>query len=297
MTTKALDLVTMGHALSELSATYFGDCQWRPTNDDQRQFLASYLEHRDEIAKLSGLEALASTDFTALNSFLSTRGFEPQFQQFDGVGVVSILDMMVEWLSKGATTTVTGYDRTIGRFGHTSNFPAFRINASGVDIFNVVGFEHLLVRLRTVTGHSLWLMKADEPASGIELALTAQRLLTARRTINPYWVVGVKVPMLEINVQPDLAWMIGMNTHDSNEEFWKIVQAFQQFKLRANERGARVKVATGFAMERSASRTPYEFDEPFIGCFTQPDNDTLPMAAFWADLDSWRNPEGMLEEL
>jgi hypothetical protein len=61
MTSKALDLVTMGHALSELSATYFGDCQWAGINNDQLAFLDWYTSHRDELAKLSGLEALAST--------------------------------------------------------------------------------------------------------------------------------------------------------------------------------------------------------------------------------------------
>jgi hypothetical protein len=299
MTTKALDLVTMGHALSELSATYLGDCQWQSVNDEQWAFLEWYRAHRDEIGKLSGLEALASTDYAVLNSFLKARGFVPQFRPFDGVGVASILDMLVEWLSKGTPTTVRRYDRSLGEHGGYVTYPAFRIMAGGVDILDVAGFDQPLVRLRTTTGHSLWLMKADEPATGIELAYMAQKLLATHHSPNPYWTVGVKVPMVEMDVRPDLSWMLGANTVSPTDGYHEIAQAFQQFKLRANEKGARVKVMTGFAARRGgpSGPVPYGFDEPFIGFFTQPGHDTLPMAAFWADTDVWQNPEGTLEEL
>jgi hypothetical protein len=299
MSSKALDFVTIGHALSELSATYLGDCRWEGVNDDQRTFLAWYMVHRDEIVKLDGLEALASTDFTVLNSFLETRGFEPQFQQFDGVGVVSILDMLIEWLTEGTLTEITRYDPSIGEYGEVVSHPAFQIKANGVEVFEVADFGQPLVHLHTVTGHGLWLMAASEPVSGIKLALMAQRLLVTRRSHSTCWTAGVKVPMLEMDIQPDLSWMIGANTLSSIDGYHAIAQAFQQFKLRANQKGARVKVATGFATTRgiSSGPVPYQFSEPFIGFFTPPDNDTLPMAAFWADIDSWQKSAGTLEEL
>jgi len=296
MTSQALDLVTMGHALNELSTTYLGDCQWRGTNVNQQLFLDWYARHRDEISSLTGLEALASTKHVDLNSFLENRGFEPMFQELNGVGVVSILDMLVEWPHKGVPTTIRHYD---GSSRDVKNYPAFSIAADGVEVFDLASLNHPLVRLHTTTGHSLWLIKAIKPLSGFELALNAQAIAGTPRTISSRWTLGVKVPMLEMDIQPDLSWMLGVSTVSPNDGYHQIVQAFQQFKLRANAEGARVRVATGFATMRGGPvhPIPYEFSEPFIRFFTQPGHDELPLAAFWADTDSWRNPKGTLEEL
>ena len=136
----------------------------------------------------------------------------------------------------------------------------------------------------TSTGHSLWLMKADEPATGIELAILAQHILGSVTGIrHDRWIAGAKVPMLEMDLKPDLSWMMGLDLIGPILGTQDLDQAFQQFKLRANERGARVKVATGFAT-RSIQPLPYEFNDPFIGFFTQPGNNSLAMAAFWATL-------------
>ena len=292
MATQALDLVTMGRALEELR-THLGDCQWQAIGGEQQTFLTWYLTHQDEISKLSDLKALASTDYSTLNSFLVANGFEALFEEFDGVGVVSILDMLVEWLSRGTPTTIERYNLT-GRHVH----PAFRIKADGADVFDVAGFHEPLIRLHTTGGASLWLMQAPEPTTELELALTAQEILAAGRSASLQWTVGVTVPMLEIDVRPDLSWMLGAYTVSPVDGYHEIAQAFQQFKLRANEQGAHVKVATGLATTRSISFTaPYVFNRPFIGCFTQPGHDTLPLAAFYADYDSWQNPGGTLEEL
>jgi hypothetical protein len=291
--TKALDLITMGHALSELSNTYLGDSPWQGINPNQETFLAWYAAHRAEIDKLGGLEALAATNYEVLNSFLQARGFEPLFQPFIGVGVASVLDMLVEWVTKGTQTSITRYNPSDYS---REVFPGFLLE-DGVETFSVAGHQHPLVRLHTKTGHSLWLTTAQEPESGLELATFAQHTLVSQRRPDYNWD-GVKVPMLEINVQPDLGWMIGAHTVSTDGEYHEISQAFQMFRLRANEVGARVRVATGFATRGvSIGPVPYVFSEPFIGFFTQPGNDKLAIAAFFADTDSWQNPGGTLEEL
>ena len=206
MTTKALDLVTMGRALSELSATYLGNCQWRGINDEQREFLTWYAAHRDEIAKLSGLEALASENYAALNSFLQARGFDPMLQPFDGVGVVSILDMLVEWLTPGTLATITRYQE------YTRQYPAFEISPFAVKVYDVMGYDQPLACLDTKSGHKLWLMMWPEPTSGIQLANTAKRVLTTQRNASYSYTAGIKVPMLEIDVTPDLSWILDLET-------------------------------------------------------------------------------------
>lgn len=303
MTSKVLDLTTIGHAFNELCAAFLDDAKWYACNGEQQEFRMWYLDHRDEISKLDSLEALASTDFAELNKFLESRGFDPMFGPFAGIGVASILDMLVQWAQKGECSTITRFEpdnssRDI--YGRpivtetTVDYPAFRISSEGADIYDVAGYWEPLVRLSTKTGHYLWLMKADEPKSGLELNRQAQLLARTERRLSRGWTIGAIVPMLDMNVRADLSWMIGMKIIDSTENEFSVKQAFQQFKLRADTEGAHVKVATGFAIPMAAcgpTLEPYVFNEPFIGFFTQPSNETLPIAAFWADTDSWHEPK------
>ncbi len=296
MTSKILDLSTMAHALNELSNTQLGACTWVGVSESQRQFLDWYKANRDEVAKLDSLEALASFDSDELNNFLTERGFKPVFEPSYSLGVVSVLDMLVEWIVKGANTTIYTYDPALGE---SRNFPAFEIAPEGVDVYNVHRYEHPLVRLHTKTGHSLWLVQSDEPHSGLRLNEIARDYLSRDYPVSTEWTAGVRVPMLEMDLEVELDWMTGLSAavHDVGGEF-TIDRAVQQFKLRANDVGARVKVATSFAFESMSYKPePYVFDRPFIGFFTQPGHDKLPLAAFWADTDSWRNPGGTLEDL
>lgn len=296
MATKVLDLTTIAHALRELHRTHLGTSQWVPENDEQREFMRWFVEHQDEVAELDSLEAKASDDFQVLNDFLVEHGFDPKFEPLDGVGVASILDMLVNWLVKGEATSIGSWAYDTRNY---TNFPAFQVPAEGVDIYEAAGYEHPLVRLKTKTGHSLWLMKHDEPSSGLELNRVGQQLLNrVELRESQKWTQGTIVPMLEVDTEADMDWMLGLKAVPEVGNPFVCTQAFQMFKLRANEEGARVKVATGIGFECTSVRYgPYEFDEPFVGFFTQPNHDTLPLAAFWADRDSWKNSGGTLEEL
>jgi hypothetical protein len=306
MASKALDLTTVGHALSELCDAFLGEAEWNGINDQQQEFLTWWALHRDEIRKLSSLEALASTDYAELNKFLLARGFDAMFERFEGIGVAAILDMLVEWAVTGTPTSISRYEGS-GGVGYllmqtATDYPAFKISAGGADVYAAAGYAHPLIRLHTKTGHHLWLMKADEPASGLELNRQAQHLanLTGLRP-SLRWTAGVIIPMLEMDIKPDVSWMLHATAVSPAHGKYAVEQVFQRFKLRANDKGARVKVVTGMvAMAACAGPpppTPYHLDDPFIGFFTQPGNPTLPLAAFWADTDVWRNPEGTLEEL
>lgn len=300
MTSKVLDLATVAHALNELSNT-FNQAGWGAINDEQREFLDWYADHSEEIAALGNLEALASTDYVELNQFLTARGFPALFSEFKGLGVASVLDMLLEWIEEGYATTLS---RSVpvgehkNAFGQKSpvfedvSYPAFRVDAG---VYDVAGYPNPLVRLRAKNGHSLWLMKADEPASGIALNRAVLGVLGSQMSTNRTWANSAIVPMLEIDTDGDVAWLTGMRNAD-----YYVAQVFQKFKLRANEKGARVKVATGMIVALAAcapTPQPYVLNDPFIGFFTQAGHDTLPLAAFWADTDVWRVPAGTLEEL
>jgi hypothetical protein len=276
------------------------DDSWQPANERQQQFLDWYVTHRAEIAKMGGLEALASTSYQKLNQFLLDHRFEVQFEPFDGIGVASILDLLVEWLVTGTLTAIERREQQDGQPTLVS-YPAFEISAAGVHIYEPdSSTDPPLVRVQTKSGPDLWLAQHPAPLSGLELALAAQRLLTnhlaGRRQLSERWTAGVVIPMLEIDTQPDMSWLAGLHLGPAGD-LWEVAQAFQQFKLRANERGARVKVATGVALMRgitSARPTPYIFNQPPLGFFAEGE---VALAAFWADTDCWRSPAGELEDL
>jgi hypothetical protein len=293
--TTVLDLTTMGHALNELSSVYGGITKWQGATSQQEEFLVWYLEHSEAIAKLGGLKALAAMDHEVLNKFLTDNGFDPMFEPITGVGVASILDMLVEWAVQASKTEFTVYD--FENYTHT-DYSAFEIPGGGVEFFHVEGRQHPLACLHTKTGGKLWLIKSNAPASGLDLALDAQYAILAASRRRCYDYQGVVVPTIEIDTKPDLNWMRSFSWWDRDGGGHALSQAFQQFKLRISEKGARVKAATGFAT-RGAPAGPvnYTFDSPFIGFFTQPGHDALALAAFYADVDAWKEPQGSLEEL
>lgn len=67
-----------------------------------------------------------------------------------------------------------------------------------------------------------------------------------------------------------------------------------------NEKGARARVVTGIVMLKGIMPMerpkPLIFDRPFYGFFLQ-DGVPIPLACFYADYDSWKEPAGSLEEL
>lgn len=277
MASKALDLVSIGHAL----AVFDDVAEWDGLSFEQQEFLRWLKTRRDELYDVVGLDGLASTDSDELNAFLTSRGFGDRFGRFDGVGVVSVLDMLIEWAVPGRVTTVG-----------EEEFPAFRLEAECVDVYETVSCPHPTVRVRTASGDNLWLHKSAQPASGLEMNQLAQGIMDERRTVSVPWKAGVVVPTLRMDVEADLAWILGLYTRDPAGRRRFVKQAFQQFRLQADNEGAHAQIATGAEIVAvgacGPTPKPYLFDEPFLGWFTQPDS-TLPLAVFWADTDSWHN--------
>lgn len=285
--TQALDFVTIAHCFRTLDDHFRSELQWESVNDKQKQFFGWLTGNADKLKYLCGLQGLASLRHEELNAFLVEHGFKPKFKPFeDGIGVASILDMLVNWIE-------TAIDYPVRR--GEQEYPGFRIHA---DVFITPWSDRPLVQLTTKTGHSVWLIMAPEPANESDLALSAQEIAgTSKHSFHHY--DGVVIPKLEIDIEPDLDWLKGTRTTIWRKP-WQIDQAFQMFKLRLNEKGARVKVATGMvavAASAGPSSGPLIFDQPFIGYFTHPGLDDLPIAAFYAGIDSWKEPSGSLEEL
>jgi len=288
-----LDLTTMVHAIQHLSEV-MGLRGFQRSTREQSDFLSYFLRYKERIAKLAGLEALASPSADVLNDFLEARGFDRMFGDVTGLGVASVLDMLLEWLGEVSPTTIYRHDpqAPLG----LSKYSAFKIIGNGVDIFSVDGYEHPLACLYSWTGDKLWLMRSDEPESGIKMALDAQKMLNAPRRLDLEWTAGAIVPDLEINTKPDISWLKGFSFTGPIGSPHAVTDSFQQYKLRVNREGARVKVATGVSVRSAGGPKPYVFDEPFIGFFTQSVDHELVIAPFFADIDCWQSTGATLAD-
>ncbi len=307
MTTRALDVVTIGHAFSVLDGV-LKTTGWRPKNPQQEWFFEWYGKNREKIARIKGLEALASQYYEKLNEFLVAHKFDPMVEPFDpdlGLGVVSILDKLVQWRNgPGALVDIRG---TSGAM-----LPGFELPRNGVNIFEVAGYPgSYLLELLTQSDDTLWLfVHGDTSLDGLDLVRLSLDVMSqsrktpmstgfhARSSGYPTFA-GAQIPMLDFNIKPKLDWLLDADTHTAAGEYYFVTQAAQQFKMRMDETGARVKVATVIVTMRGMSEEPRVFvvNGPVYGWWTQKGFEDLPMAAFFADLDALHKPAGSLAEL
>ena len=299
-TTQTLDIVTIDHALAALEHM-LGGCGWQiggsaSNQKSQGVFLDWHYTNRATVDRIDEewIKAKASTSYEELNNFLKEHGFDPEFQPFNGVGVASLFDLLVEWLNEGTLASIKANDTT---------YPAFTLE-SGFEMYQVgIGetwFEAPLIEIRTQSGLSLWIMtmsKAPDLDDPTCLALRATTLAQASKSYTDKYGHALTVPMLDINTRSNIDWLMGMSSDGAKHGELAITQAFQQFRLRMNERGARAQVATGMALERCAvpATTPHVIDRPFLGYFTLPRRigygfERLPLAPFFASYDAWKQP-------
>jgi hypothetical protein len=302
MSTRALDVVTIMHALSKLEEELSLQ-GWSPQNDQQEQFLAWYEQHGDALRDVTGLEALVSRFYEELNKFLTDRRFDPMVEPFDpsrGIGAVSVLDKLVHWLS--------GPGEIVQIPTAQGEKPGFELPPSDVNVYKVEGYEgSYLLELLTQTDDTLWLfVHGDTSLENLELVNLSMDVMSKPRKTpmsqDPFGntdyatFAGAQVPMVDFNIKPSLDWLLGFET--TGDPYYFVAQAKQQFKMRMDETGARVKVATVIVLEKCIRMEPTVFvvDRPFYGWWTQKGLD-LPMAVFFADWDALHQPESSLEDM
>ncbi len=283
MATMAMDVITIMDALHTLEKEHLGyDRAWGTYNNTQGWFFELYARFKGLVGQLHNLKAKASVDWLVLNEFLTANGFDPMFDEpLDGIGAVSILDMLVEWLYQASLCNIHGKD------GKTHD--GFAIPAEGVEFFKVGTFEHPLARLKTKSGDSLWLMMFDALSSPADLVKFAFMVMDLQHSRTARYA-GAELPMVDFNLKPDISWLEGADTTEDDGTPWYIYQASQQFKFRMNEEGARAKVASGVGVRKCAiGPGPLHFNQPFAGWFTQDSiAPVLPIAVFYAGSDSWK---------
>ena len=255
---------------------------WIPDNDTQRIFIDGFLDpcRGEEIPEI---QSLASREADALNKFLRDKGFSIQLQSFerDEFGVVSILDLLVQWLHTGTATAI--HTNGAGR-----EFPGVRIGGEDVSFYSAPPHEHPIAGLVTKSPDMVYMTMLDDPPEGFALVAKAEEL--SREKKYSFEFDGLKFPMVNLNQEVDIGWLINMRTIDKAENEVRISQALQQTKLRMNEVGARAESAAAVGFRTLGAPPPdHTINQPFLIWIERPDLVT-PLFVGHITEENWSNP-------
>jgi hypothetical protein len=256
---------------------------------DQAAFLEYMAYRRTEIMAATGLTSLASDDASVLNSFLSANGSNRVIDPFDGVGVVTIYRLLVEWVNKAEV----GMLKYQGK-----DYAAFTVEPDDVVIHTLNNrgdstFERVILELPTKTGHTVWISELPPdlsvPTNAMEVVSTVDWLVGIPRHVSPYATTGAKIPMIGFRTNVELDWLKGI-TATYEGDCLTLTQATQDWKVDINEIGAKVEVITTVVMSRGGgpgSDAPLTIDQPVFVWVTAPGSFVPQAVMFCHPDDTW----------
>ncbi|MDP2974078.1 MAG: serpin family protein [Candidatus Diapherotrites archaeon] len=257
---------------------------WNPVNTFQKWFLENLFKQcLGDVSRLSEKEIKRKVSKAAgeLNRFLADNGFNIKLEAFpgDGFGVVSILVIKVKWLEAGKLASIISGNR---------NFEGVYLK-SGVEILQAENYPNPIAQITTQSGDVVYMSVADKPRGGFELLEFSNCFEGSLRSAQGY--EGVKFPMIDLNQEVDISWLVGMNTVDKEKKGWFISQAKQQTKFRMNEKGAIAESAAAVGMLRMCAsfEKPLLIDKPFFVAITRP-GCAKPLFVGYCSWDVWKNP-------
>jgi hypothetical protein len=259
--------------------------EWTPINEEQESFLSTFYAARAELARFTDdeLHAWASKDASELNGILEREGFAIRVPELgrDDFAVVSILDVLVEWLRKG--------DRAeIDRDG--ISYPAVRLES-----FTVVtspDHPHPIAVLPTKSGDRLCMTVADQARKGFDLLRAIEVIRRAQEPSSARFG-SLVFPMVDLDQELELDWVVGMHTIDEGGRPVVVTYGAQQTKLRMNLKGAHVESAAALAMRVARMQPSVTFDlvvdRPFF-CWIERDGVSQPILLAYVDEHEWKDP-------
>ncbi len=260
---------------------------WKALDEVQHQFIElAFAPGRDEVSDMPELESIASQDIATVNRFLRDRGFVIELKPTGAageIGIASVLKLMLEWLEKGIETGV--------RLQNTDRmFPAVLLK-KGIEFLELPDHFEPIVRIETVSGDVVYLTMTDEAVAEEELNGFALRIMSGTKpSLQQY--PGVIFPMIDLDLQPDLGWLIGLSTFGRDGRIAVITQAVQQTKFCMDHVGAKVESAVAMMISRGISLDapkPHTIDRPFLAVVARPFL-TQPIFVGYLGTDCWKKP-------
>ena len=261
--------------------------EWLANNPQQKAYLKIYDNCRG--AKIPEIESKVSIGTVEpVNKFLSDRGFDIKLDPIgeNDLAIASILELIIKWLTKGDKTTVYNYD-------NRTRYQAVHLE-DGVKIIRVYG-DYLNIRgipvamIQTRNGDTIYMtMPNGALKDSFEVFNLAKDLISSRTEDDGYFLNEVVFPMIDLDVKPDISWIIGMC--DKLKDKWEITQALQQTKVKIDEEGVVVKEAVAIGVTLASMNLhepePLVIDKPFLFVIKR-EGLKEPLFSAYLDVDSW----------
>lgn len=265
--------------------------EWRSINTHQERLLAEVFPvMRGEDMNIPEIKRKVSWEHTVINDFLKEQGMSIELEQFDDdtFGFAAVMKIAVQWIKAGVETDITSPNQII--------YPGVRIESEysrDTKSYNLVFHQspqvpEPVVTLHTKSGDLVHLTKFGQELGPFDLLDLSARLLEGAKEVRYFG--GVCFPMVDLDVKPDVSWIIDMWTQlDSGRKAW-ISQAVQQCTLQMNHKGAVVKDAFAGAATLECMPPPnLEINGSFLFVLNRPG---LKQPLFTAIIgtDDFKNP-------
>jgi hypothetical protein len=277
MQSEVLGVTTIAACLKKAEDFLGPNRMYRGVNPEQKRFLTVYKTIYGSLEGMKDLSSEASRDYQVINAFLESNGLDIRLEEFDesSFGVASVLDLMVDWRIPGERVKMKAAD------GNTYD----SVKITHATLYKVPGEKEQVVRLDTKSDDVVYLMMT-EPLKGLDIYERAHDLSAKKR---PHTSMEVRFPMVDLDIKPDISWILEMNTDDISGQYTYVSQAVQQVKLKVNELGAHLKEGTAMAMRCLGVSDRYTVDRPFLIWFEKPGL-SYPLFAGFIGTDSWKDP-------
>jgi len=276
------------------------DRRWTASNSEQVSFLHNYLMRTTNLSAFSPNELRSWIDIDAdhLNDILTKEGFNIHLDDFgeDGFGVVSVLEILIDWITKGAAITIPAANDDKNYPGvFFGNKTAIK-EGKEVTVFESFGSmitDDPVILIHTKSGDKVFMTIATEEVRDFKLTQAIEAIRGSNLTLDH--CDTVTFPMLDYNKRTDLSWPLGMHTVNTDGQNYHVAQALQQTKFKMNQHGAHLKDVVAIGISRGALRQSIDvvIDQPFFLWIERPGVDA-PVLYGYFDEQDWKDP-GNLE--
>ncbi len=245
---------------------------WQANNLMQREFLAQFFtDGYPELPLIKEIVSKASYSAEELNKFLAEHNFSIKLDPFRAheFGAVSILDVLVQWLTEGTPVKILSATAKQEHDGFI-----LKGKDDGVGFYRSLNHGNVVAQLQTkgkddgTPGDSVFITIAPEnPPEAFSLVTYVREIA---QSLSPcYDFSEIHIPKVDLDQEVDIKWLVGMRTLDESNELWEISQALQQTKFRMNEKGARAKSAVAVAVMKLSAmqglpKPPLIINKPFL---------------------------------
>lgn len=271
------------------------DRTWHAVNAKQERLLAEiFPAMRPENVSIPEIEQEVSWEAEAINEFLRRHGMDIRLEPFtrDTFGFAAVMRVAVQWLIAGVERDIVGIDGKTYAGARIEQEHDYTVNGLNLEFLRSPSHPNPIVTLRTKSKDVVHLTRFDgEASSAFDLMAYAGKLLTDTERSRDY--EGVHFPMVDLDVQPDVSWLLNMWTTQRASELRAVmVQAVQQCKLQMNHEGAVATDAFAGAATLECCRMPKPdlvINGPFLFVLERPGLQQ-PMFVAHVCPDMWKNP-------